>query len=158
MMTIRWSWSGAPRLSIRPFDSRVIERELARDPDRASAEYLCRWRDDLLSFIDRDAVEACVDSGCREHGPVAGLQYQAFTDPSGGRGDSFTLAIAHYEGSRGILDCVREVKPPFSPDGVVEEFADLLRRYNIGEVIGDNLCGRLATGTVYYPRYLLPCL
>ena len=100
------------------FDSQVIERELARDPDRASAEYLCRWRDDLVSFIDRDAVEACVDSGCREHGPVAGLQYQAFTDPSGGRSDSFTLAIAHYEGSRGILDCVREVKPPFSPDGV----------------------------------------
>ena len=34
------------------FDSQVIERELARDPERASAEYLCRWRDDLVSFID----------------------------------------------------------------------------------------------------------
>jgi hypothetical protein len=124
------------------FDRRVIERELARDPERASAEYLCRWRDDLVSFIDRAAVEACVVNGCHERGPVAGVKYQAFTDPSGGRGDSFTLAIAHNDTEgRAVLDCLREVKPPFSPDGVVAEFAALLRQYGISEVIGDNYGG-----------------
>jgi len=32
---------------------------------------------------------------------------------------------------------VREVRPPFSPDAVVEEFAETLRRYRIGQVVGD---------------------
>ena len=30
-----------------------------------------------------------------------------------------------------MLDCVREIRPPFSPDTVVEEFAALLKSYGV---------------------------
>ena len=44
---------------------------------------------------------------------MSGAQYVGFADPSGGSADSMTLAIAHAEGERAVLDAVREVKPPF---------------------------------------------
>src|SRR5437867_3826118 len=62
------------------------------------------------------------------------------TAPSGGSQDAMTLAIAHgagESGERGVLDCVREVRPPFSPDAVVAEFAGVLRAYGLAEVTGD---------------------
>jgi hypothetical protein len=66
-------------------------------------------------------------------------------DPSGGSADSFTLAIAHTE-RRGdqsveVLDVVRDVKPPFSPESVVEEFATLLKNYRVTVVTGDRYAG-----------------
>ncbi|MCT8974966.1 hypothetical protein MUB46_24190, partial [Microbaculum sp. A6E488] len=43
--------------------------------------------------------------------------------------------------STAILDAVREVKPPFSPEAVVDEFAGLMRRYRISSVQGDRYGG-----------------
>ena len=40
-----------------------------------------------------------------------------------------------------MQDCIREVKPPFSPEGVVTEFADLLKSYRITKVRGDRYAG-----------------
>jgi hypothetical protein len=40
-----------------------------------------------------------------------------------------------------VLDLVREVRPPFSPEAVVEQFAELLRAYGIAEVAGDRYGG-----------------
>ena len=67
------------------------------------------------------------------------------TDPSGGSGDSFTLAIAHKEHELGYLDLTREVRPPFSPEAVVYEFADLLQALPHHAVRGRPLCRRVAT-------------
>ena len=55
--------------------------------------------------------------------------YVAFVDPGGGSADSMTLAIIHKEGKVIVLDAVRESKPPFSPEAVVAEFAELMRKY-----------------------------
>jgi hypothetical protein len=52
-----------------------------------------------------------------------------------------TLAIAHKNGERVVLDCVRERKPPFSPDDVVAEFAATLKSYRISSVRGDRYAG-----------------
>ena len=41
-----------------------------------------------------EVVEACLGD-YREQLPVPEVMYHAFTDPSGGSADSFTLAIAH---------------------------------------------------------------
>jgi hypothetical protein len=65
----------------------------------------------------------------------------AFTDPSGGSADAFTLAIAHVEDNIVVLDLVREVAPPFLPSEVVEEFADILKAYKIRTVQGDRYAG-----------------
>jgi hypothetical protein len=73
--------------------------------------------------------------------PIAGAQYVAFADPSGGSSDSMTLAIAHQEGDRGGVDAVREVRPPFSPESVVAEFATLLKTYGVQAVHGDRYGG-----------------
>jgi hypothetical protein len=40
-----------------------------------------------------------------------------------------------------VIDCVREIKPPFSPATVTEEFAKVLRSYNVTKVIGDRYAG-----------------
>jgi hypothetical protein len=40
-----------------------------------------------------------------------------------------------------VLDAIREVKPPFSPDSVVIEFSDLIKSYGIRRVTGDRYGG-----------------
>jgi hypothetical protein len=124
------------------FPQKDIDRDIARDPDRYRAEYLSEWRDDLRAYIDREAIEACVTWGCYERAPRAGIRYRCFVDVSGGRGDSFCWAIGHL-GSDGryVVDLVREVIPPFSPDAATKECAADCRRYGISAVTGDNYGG-----------------
>ena len=52
-----------------------------------------------------------------------------------------TLAIAHRENDRPILDAVREVIPPCSPKSVVIEFVTLLKSYGLTSVTGDRFAG-----------------
>ena len=112
------------------------------DPERAAAEHGAEFRSDIVDFITREAVEAVMARGIRELPPSEGIAYSAFVDPSGGSADFMTLAIGHSETSGlTILDCIREVKPPFSPDNVVREFADLLKGYGISRVQGDAYAG-----------------
>ena len=64
-----------------------------------------------------------------------------FLDPSGGSQDAMTLAISHRDEDRAVLDAVREVRPPFSPEAVVREFAALLHAYAVTRVRGDRYGG-----------------
>lgn len=121
---------------------RVVDRAYQNDPASAAAEYGARFRSDIESYISREAVEACVAAGVRERAPVEGVVYAAFTDPAGGSGkDAFTLAIGHREKARAVLDLVREVRPPFSPEAVVDEFCTLLKSYRVATVRGDRYAG-----------------
>jgi hypothetical protein len=54
-----------------------------------------------------------------------------------------TLAIAHKArpDDRIIIDAVREMRPLFSPTVVVDEFAQLLKDYDVTKVIGDRYGG-----------------
>ena len=126
-------------------DPHIIESAYETDEASAAAEYGGQFRRAVESFVSREAVEACVVPERRELPPVAGLQYRAFLDPSGGSVDSMTLAVAHAEedewGVVGILDCVREVAPPFSPESVAGEFSETLARYGVAEVTGDRYGG-----------------
>jgi hypothetical protein len=74
---------------------------------------------------------------------MVGISYRAFVDPSGGSGqDSMTLAIGHRDrDGRGVLDAIRERRPPFSPEAVTDEFANLLKSYKVTEVVGDRFAG-----------------
>jgi hypothetical protein len=100
-----------------------------------------RHRSDIESFVSRDAVEACVAVGVRERPPMSDVSYFAFVDPSGGSADSFTIAIGHRQNTLSVIDVVCEVRPPFSPEAVVTEFVDLLKRYRVGTVVGDRYGG-----------------
>jgi hypothetical protein len=114
----------------------TIDIAMERDPARAAAEWGAEFRTDVESFVSREVIEAAVSPGRRELPPVTGAHYVAFADPSGGSADSMTLAIAHRDDERAILDAVRDRRPPFSPDGAVEEFAALLRSYRVSKVSG----------------------
>ncbi len=133
----------ATTLEMNPaLDPRIVEEAYADDPDAASAEYGAEFRNDLSDFIPRDVVDACTARGLYEIAPAAGIRYVAFIDPAGGTGgDSMTLAIAHRDGDRAVLDAVREVKPPFSPEQTTADFAALLRAYGIARVTGDRYAG-----------------
>lgn len=121
---------------------RVIEEALAEDPAKAGAEYLAQFRSDIEGFLTRDAVEAVTVPGRLELPPARGVSYVGFVDPSGGSSDSMTLAVAHRDrDGRGILDLVREIRAPFSPEAACAEFAATLRGYRIGRVEGDRYAG-----------------
>jgi hypothetical protein len=118
-----------------------LASEYEKDPESARAEYGAEFRDGISQFISREAVEACISPGVLERAPVRGLNYHGFVDTAGGGADSFTMAISHLEDGVSILDCVREVRPPFSPEGVVEDFCGVFASYWIGRIRGDNYAG-----------------
>jgi hypothetical protein len=126
-------------------DPKVIADAFRDDPVAAASEYgqggSVAFRRDIEAFLDPEAVRGVTILDRRELAPVDGLRYVAFVDPSGGSADSFTLAIAHREEGRAILDLVRERRPPFSPDDVVREFAETLDPYGVGWVAGDRYGG-----------------
>jgi hypothetical protein len=132
---------GTSRTFNSTLPARVVEKAFERDPAAAAAEYGGEFRGDIEAVLSPEAVEACVSAGVRERGRIDGFTYFAFVDPSGGSADSMTMAIAHKEEKRAVLDVVREVKPPFSPEGVVAEFATDLARYGITSVKGDRYAG-----------------
>src|SRR5215470_14600822 len=134
---------GASRTLNPSLPQRVVDRALEKDRTRATAEYLAEFRTDVEGFVALEVVESCV-GGYREMLPAAGVSYFAFVDPSGGSEDAMTLAIAHGStrpDERVIVDAVREVRPPFSPSAVVDDFAALLQRYRISKVVGDHYGG-----------------
>jgi hypothetical protein len=114
-----------------------IEEAYASDPTWADAEFGAQFRVDVESYASREVVEAATDWNVHERPPREGVRYLGFVDPSGGARDSFVAAIAHAEGEIGILDCVKEFRPPFSPERVIDECADLFRRYRVSKITGD---------------------
>lgn len=123
-----------------------LERMREDDPEAYRSEVLGEFRAGLSLLFDPEQVAACVNAERpRELPPREGVRYVAFADPSGGRADAFTCAIAHAEGTgdarRCIVDVVRRWPAPFNPSGVVVECVDLLRRYGVSRVTGDRFAG-----------------
>jgi len=132
----------APSLAHNPkLNPRIVAEALERDPAAAAAEWLAEFRTDIDTFVAREVVDAAVVAGRHELPRRSGVSYFGFVDPSGGSVDSMTLAIAHREENEGVLDAVREWRPPFSPEAVVSEAADLLKSYGVHEVTGDRYAG-----------------
>jgi len=151
-------WKADSRSMNPNLDASVIAEAYERDPIAAAAEYGAEFRSDCDAFVPREIVEACVFKQTTEFPRAEGVRYFGFVDPSGGSVDAMTLAIAHCPiRGRAVLDLVREVKPPFSPEAVVREFADTLKSYGIGEVTGDRYGGEWprerfsAAGITYRP-------
>jgi hypothetical protein len=134
-------WRGTTQEMNPGIDPAIIAEAEEEDPANAAAEYGAQFRDDIAAFVPREVVDGCTIVGRFELPRISGNRYVAFVDPSGGSADSMTLAIAHAEGDRAVLDCVRERRPPFSPENVTAEFAATLKTYGVSRVTGDRYAG-----------------
>jgi Terminase large subunit, T4likevirus-type, N-terminal len=137
-------WQAATRDMNPSVPQSYIDRHMAQDPARATAEYLAQFRTDLEAFVSREAVEACVSWGSYERAARFETSYLGFIDAAGGSGsDSMTMAIGHYDHSARtvVIDALRERTPPFSPEIVASEFAALLKSYHITTAYADKWGG-----------------
>lgn len=133
-------WQAPSRVMNPSLPQKVVDAALARDAASAQAEYLAEFRSDLEAFLTRETVESAVRDGPLELPPRPGVAYSAFTDPSGGMADGFTLAIGHAEGERLVVDVIRERKH-VAPAAVVQEYGALLKAYGLAGVQGDRYAG-----------------
>jgi hypothetical protein len=138
-------WQADTRTMNPTITRKFVDAQYERDPASASAEYGAQFRSDIDSYVTREAITGVTVAGRRELLPMAGVRYVGFVDPSGGSADSMTLGIAHKHGDVAVLDCVREVRPPFSPESVTRDFATVLKSYRISRVIGDRYAGEWVT-------------
>jgi hypothetical protein len=134
-------WQADTRTMNPTIDAGLVQRELERDPEAGQAEWLATFRSDLAAAFSPEALEACVIPGRVELPASPIISYSAFVDPSGGRADSFALAIGHKESDIAILDLLRAWTSPFDPGVVVAEAAEILKAYGVLSVTGDNYGG-----------------
>jgi hypothetical protein len=130
-------WKATSREMNPTLNPLLVQAALLRDRAAASNEYLAEFRDDIGGFLSVEEIDRITLRGRGLLPYLEGQRYRGFCDPSGGRSDSMTLAIAHGEKERALLDLIREVRAPFSPQQAVAEFSELLKAYHISEVTGD---------------------
>lgn len=139
VLVLRATW----RVLNPTLDPAIISAATEDDPQAAASEYEGEFRSDLEGFVTREALDAVIARDRRELPPCDGVVYHAFADPSGGSQDAFAIAIAHQDRQTGrvLLDAIRYRRPPFSPDDVVREYAELLRSYRCLSVTSDRYAG-----------------
>jgi hypothetical protein len=129
--------------STQSFNGMIDEAALAAlraaDPAAAPSEWDGTFRDDIAAFLDDALIDAAVEHGRPlELPPQAGVDYQAFVDAAGGVGvDSYTMGIAHKEAEKLVVDVVRGTTGKFDPAEVTRQYAELVKEYRIGTVVGD---------------------
>ncbi len=130
----------APTSVMNPsYRQSTIDKLLKRDRILFASEYLAEFRSDIESFLP-EALIRLYATGTQQP-PVPNRRYSCFIDPSGGRQDSFTLAIGHAENEKTYVDLIRETKSPFDPAEVVKEYAAIAKQYGIYEVVSDRFAG-----------------
>jgi hypothetical protein len=135
-------WRAASRIMNPTISEKIVDRALKEDYSAGRAEWLAEFREDLESFLTTEIIEQAVIQGRNELPKIEGAQYFAFVDPSGGRADSFTLAIAHKEKSgHVILDRLEERRPPLAPADVSREYSEIMKRYGCYSCQGDKYAG-----------------
>jgi hypothetical protein len=133
-------WKAPTRAMNATVPQSVVDEAIQLDPASAASEFGGEFRTDVETFITREVVDACTIPGRFELPRVAGIPYVCAVDPSGGSGDSFAAAVAHYDHRtrRAVLDAVRERRSPLSPDDCAIEYAALAKSYGVHRVTGDN--------------------
>jgi hypothetical protein len=132
----------APTTTMNPtISQKLIDRDMAADPEAARSEWFAEFRSDLEAFLPIEAIQGVTVPGRYELPPMATVHYTAFMDPSGGRRDAATLCIGHRENGRVVVDLARRWKAPHDPGSVASDMAGVLRSYRIRRVTGDRYAG-----------------
>jgi hypothetical protein len=142
-------WQADTKTMHPGISDRVLTRAYERDEVAASAEYGAQFRADVEGFLSREVVEVVTVPSCYERARDPHHTYTGFLDFAGGGSvgsDSATACIAHQEERDGrviaVMDAIREVRPPFSPEQVCADFATLFLSYGIEHAISDKWAGQ----------------
>jgi hypothetical protein len=140
-------WRAPSALMNPSLGAERLAREQRLDPLRFRREYEAEWADDVDAFVPPTWIHAAVVTGRHELAPERGVVYAAVTDPMGGGLDEWPLLIFHVdEDSRQlVVDVLRAHRRvgTEAPDleGIVREYALVLRRYGCDAVVGDRYAG-----------------
>jgi hypothetical protein len=95
------------------------------------------------SAYDAELLAALFVAGRRVLPPRTDLRYTGFVDMSGGSSDDATVAVAHMEDGKRVLDLVLDqaARIPFNPRHAVKRFATILKQYRIRKVQMDRYAG-----------------
>jgi hypothetical protein len=123
------------------YSQKTIDRLLKRDRVVFTAEYMAEFRSDIENFLSEEIIRAAQTHFQLPPDPKV-TRYFSGIDPSGGRSDSMTMAIA-YRNLEGKIIVARteERKAPFNPDDVCREFAEILKAYRVHEATADRYAG-----------------
>jgi hypothetical protein len=131
--TLVWQATAPQMNPTLPAD--YLERMLQDDPEGYRAEVLGEFRSGQGVLLEPAAIDAIVGDYV-EQLPKPGVVYHCFADPSGGRGDSTTVAAAHTEDTHVIVDAVRSWDASILD--VAAEVAAFVKSYGTSTVTGDN--------------------
>ncbi len=134
-------WQAPTTLMNPTISQKLIDRDMALDPEAARSEWLAEFRSDLEAFLTIEAIQAVTVQGRFELPPMPNVTYAAFVDPSGGRRDAAGLAIGHKEKDLVVVDVARRWKAPHDPAVVAGEMAGILKTYRVKKVTGDRYAG-----------------
>jgi hypothetical protein len=137
-------WRAPTRVMNPSVSEAFIDKAFTDDPASAAAEYGAEFRTDIAAFVSRDVVAAATVPGRFELPPMDGIHYVGFADASGGSGqDSFTASVAHIDRitKLTVIDAVREIQPPFSPEAAIGEITQLFKRYHVRKIVADRWGG-----------------
>jgi hypothetical protein len=120
-------------------DEAAIAEAMRDDPAAGASEYLGLFRSDLQSFLDDATVDQAIVPDRKMLTRMIGVEYVAGVDAASGvtGGDDFSLAVAHQEHGRVVLDVARAFHPPFQPSEIVRQCAETLSSYGLSTVTGD---------------------
>lgn len=137
-------WKADTQTMNPSFRESAIKQLFVRDKIAARAEYLGDFREDVVSYMPVELIEAITIPGRIMLPPQESRYYSAFVDVSGGKQDSFSLGICHKEGELILLDRVEEVRAPVpKPQDVIQSFSEILHAYRVNEVVGDAYGGNV---------------
>jgi hypothetical protein len=120
-------------------DRDEIQRAYQEDPAVARAEFGAEFREDLESYVSREALQRVVVAERTALPWEPGVRFFAFVDVAGGSGgDSMALCIVMIKHRKVVVVRLVEWKPPFSPEHAVREAASILAEYRLTKITGDS--------------------
>src|SRR5262249_48036369 len=113
------------------------KRRAQMDSEMARREFDAEFVAGIGQFITAYLLASCIASGVTEREPIAGFEYIAALDVSGGRSDRSALSIVHCERNEVIQDVLRVWDNKTSRQSVVAETVGHLQRFGLRRVFGD---------------------
>ncbi|HEY9779486.1 MAG TPA: hypothetical protein V6D09_05035 [Leptolyngbyaceae cyanobacterium] len=136
------TWEVNPSIS-----EESLALEKARDPQLFAAEYAAEFSGSIASFLDPQLIDAAVNHDRGVLLPVDKFKgkYYLSLDPAKGNRDDYTATIAHYDGSRLVIDKFHQFQPNWGngkkAQVVIAEVEDWIleqhKLYNFAQVVFD---------------------